>query len=301
MNKSSKPRFSVVIPCYNEADFISATLDSLKSQIFEGSVEIIVVDNNCTDETVDIAKKYGAKIVEEKNPGVCWARQAGTKAANGEIVISTDADTIYSKNWLSNINNAFEKNKKLVAVGGPCTYITGPLWGRSFTHFLFGAVYLMQHVIGHPFYMSATNIAFKKSAWKGYNVNLPQAGDELDLLHGLRKQGKVKFIFRNSTYTSGRRLEQGFIYNVFVTFLYYYMTAYYINRIFGREIIGSAPAFRKKVTKLNLRTAFSSKYTSVFLVLFFTVLVLPFSRGFVRDNYHDTISTIDKVKTEFRN
>jgi glycosyltransferase involved in cell wall biosynthesis len=56
-------RFSVVIPCYNEADYIEATLKSLREQSTNASYEIIVVDNNCTDETVAISKRYGAKIV----------------------------------------------------------------------------------------------------------------------------------------------------------------------------------------------------------------------------------------------
>ena len=301
MKKLYKPRFSVVIPCYNEADYIGATLESLKNQTFDGEVEIIVVDNNCIDETVAIAKSYGAKIVSETNPGVCWARQAGTVAASGEIVVSTDADTIFSETWLANIDQAFKTNSKIVAVGGPCTYISGPWWGRIYTHFLFGAVYFMQYLIRHPFYMSATNIAFKKSSWSGYNVNLPQAGDEIDLLHELRKKGRVKFIFNNSTYTSGRRLEQGLIYNLFVTFIYYYLAAYYLNRIFGKELIGSAPAFRKKSVRLNIKTAFGSRFMPIYAVFFLTVLLLPSSRGFLKDNVRDTVSTIQRVKTEFKN
>jgi glycosyltransferase involved in cell wall biosynthesis len=296
MIKKNKPRFSVVIPCYNEADYISATLDSLQSQTFSGDVEIIIVDNNCTDNTVDVAKSYNTRVIVEKNPGVCWARQAGTEAANGEIVISTDADTIFKDDWLSKINNAFEQNSKIVAVGGPCSYITGPWWGRIYTHFLFSTVYIMQFLIGHPFYLSATNIAFKKSAWQGYDVNLPQAGDEIDLLHKLRKQGAVKFVYKNSTYTSGRRLEQGLAYNLFVTFIYYYLAAYYLNRLFKREIIGSAPAFRKK--SINMRAAFSSKFMPLYIALLFTILVVPYSRSFLKDNVHDTMSTIRRVKVD---
>ncbi|HUY53009.1 MAG TPA: glycosyltransferase family A protein [Candidatus Dormibacteraeota bacterium] len=298
MNRLDKPRFSIVIPCYNEANYLATTLDSIKSQTFDGKVEIIIVDNNCTDETVQIAKKYNARVIVEKNPGVCWARQAGTKAAKGEIVVSTDADTIFSKNWLVNINNTFGQNSKIVAVGGPCRYITGPWWGRVYTHFLFGSVYMMQYIIRHPYYLSATNIAFKRSAWQGYNVNLPQAGDEVDFLHRLRKQGKVKFIYKNPTYTSGRRLEQGLIYNLFVTFFYYYLAAYYLNRMFNRIIIGPAPAFRKKPI---IKAVFSSGLVSLYGVLLLVVVAIPYSRTFLKDNVHDTVNTIDKVKSEIRN
>ncbi len=298
MDKLNKPRFSIVIPCYNEENYIAATLESLKKQTFKGNVEIIIVDNNCTDDTVNIAKSFGAKVVSEKQPGVCWARQAGTEHANGEIIVSTDADTIFSKDWLTKINATFENNSKIVAVGGPCRYITGPRWGRIYTPFLFGSVFFLQFLIRHPFYLSATNIAFKKSEWEGYDVNLPQAGDEVDLLHKLRKRGRVKFIYNNSTYTSGRRLEQGLFYNLFVTFLFYYLTAYYLNRLFKREIIGSAPAFRKK--PISIKTAFSNKLMPVYAGILIAIIAIPYSRSFLKDNMHDTISTIDRVKTAFR-
>ena len=50
-------RFSVVIPCYNEADYIADTIKSLRAQTFRGGYEIVVVDNNCTDDTVEIARR----------------------------------------------------------------------------------------------------------------------------------------------------------------------------------------------------------------------------------------------------
>ena len=89
MPNTNRPRFSVVIPCYNEELYIADALKSLQKQDFTGDYEVIVVDNNSTDNTATLAKKHGAKVVHEKRPGICWARQAGTEAARGEIVIST--------------------------------------------------------------------------------------------------------------------------------------------------------------------------------------------------------------------
>ena len=91
------PRFSVVIPAYNEADYLPAALRSLRAQDFPGAVEVIVVDNGSTDGTADLARRLGARVVEEHAPGVCAARQRGTLAARGEIVVSTDADTVHPR------------------------------------------------------------------------------------------------------------------------------------------------------------------------------------------------------------
>src|SRR5258706_172410 len=95
-----RPRFSIVVPCYNEAGFIADTLNSLRDQTFTGSYEVIAVDNTCTDEPADIARALGVRVVRENNPGVCWARQKGTEESAGEIVISADADTLYAPDWL---------------------------------------------------------------------------------------------------------------------------------------------------------------------------------------------------------
>jgi glycosyltransferase involved in cell wall biosynthesis len=286
MNKVDKYRFSIVIPCYNEADFISAALSSLNAQDTTEKYEIIVVDNNCTDETVAIAKRYGARIVTEKRAGVCLARQAGTYSAKGEIIVSTDADTTFSPNWLSTVDNGFRINKQLVAIGGPCRYSDGPWWGRLYAYFLFAGVYIYYLLIGHPFYITATNIAFKKSAWSGYDLTSMQGGDELDLLHRLREKGKVRFIYSNPTYTSGRRLTRGLTYNLFVTFLFYYLGAYYINKIFKRTIIGSAPAFRKN-SSVGVFPRLNFSFASFLFILFIVIIAIASKSGFLSDNIKD--------------
>src|SRR5487761_191941 len=86
------PRFSVVIPACNEAEFLGDCLHSLLRQDFPGDYEIIVVDNNSTDGTAAVARSFGVPVPDVNRAGVCWARQSGTTLASGEIVVSTDAD-----------------------------------------------------------------------------------------------------------------------------------------------------------------------------------------------------------------
>jgi glycosyltransferase involved in cell wall biosynthesis len=295
MNTSkAEYRFSIVIPCFNEADFIAMTLESLAAQDTLAKYEVIVVDNNCTDDTVRIAHKHGARIVSEIRPGVCAARQAGTNAATGEIVISTDADTIFSPHWLSTIDADFTRDPKLIAIGGPCRYFDGPWWGKVYTHFLFSGSYLYCLIVGHPFYFTATNIAFKKSFWTGYNLTIMQGGDELDLLHRLRRQGKVRFNNRNPTYTSGRRLSNGLFYNIFVTFLFYYLGAYYLDKLFKRSIIGSAPAFRKTAQNTASRKLRQRQITAPILISSGLLSIAPL-RLFISDNLKDITAVISKI------
>ena len=244
-------KFSIVIPAFNEEDYIGDTIDSLHAQTYRGSFEIVVVDNKSTDKTAEVAKKHGARVVRENNSGVCWARQKGTEAAIGEIVISTDADTVFSSDWLQNIDNSF-RDESVVAVAGPCRFVNPPYWGAIYPHILFGAVNIFAKIIKRPFYITATNTAFRKSVWEGYDTSLTQGGDELDLLRKLKKKGKIIFNNNNPTYTSSRRLRRGLLYNLFVTLIYYYLLEYFLSRIFKAQIIGSAPNIREKFqTKLK--------------------------------------------------
>ena len=271
MTHKSKPRklrFSIVIPAYNEADYIAATLKSLKKLTFDGSYEVIVVDNNSTDNTAAIAAKHGATVITEKQPGVCFARQAGTQAAKGEIIVSTDADTTYDPEWLTHIDDEFNKFPDTAAVAGPCRYIGGPVWGRAYARLLFGLVAAVYALMGRTFYVSATNIAFKKNLFDGYDTNLPQGGDELDIIRRLKKKGPVRFNNDNPTFTSSRRLERGFVYNFIVSWLIFYILEYNLNRLFGRPILGASPSFRTSISH--------RKYNLIRLVVVSLIVVVLF-------------------------
>ncbi len=248
------PRFTVVIPAFNEAAFLGRTLESLGEQRFAGEVQVIVVDNNSTDGTADIARSYGAQTLFEPLPGVCRARQLGTSAANGEIVLSTDADTVHPPDWLSRIDAQFRANEHFIAVAGPCRFASAPMWARLYPRVLFGLVHLIFAATGRVLYVTATNIAFRRSAFVGYDTALTQGGDELGLLRSLRSRGpgtgrdrgrgRIIFDRQNVVTTSARRLRRGLVYNLFVTLVFYYLIGYLVNRLASRTVLPTAPAFR---------------------------------------------------------
>ncbi|GIW67100.1 MAG: hypothetical protein KatS3mg095_0998 [Candidatus Parcubacteria bacterium] len=84
-------KISVIIPAYNEEKGIENTLKRIPKEVFE----IIVVDNNSTDKTAEIAKKLGAKVVKEARQGYGYALQKGFKTAQGDIIVTLDADGQY--------------------------------------------------------------------------------------------------------------------------------------------------------------------------------------------------------------
>jgi glycosyltransferase involved in cell wall biosynthesis len=84
-------RLSVVIPCYNEQDGIREVIGRLPASVDE----IVVVDNNCTDRTAEVASSLGARVVPESVRGYGAAYKAGLRAATGDVVITMDGDGTY--------------------------------------------------------------------------------------------------------------------------------------------------------------------------------------------------------------
>ena len=240
------PRFSIVVPAYNEAAYIGPALQALLQQDFAEPYEIIVVDNDSMDRTGEIAASYGVTVVTETARGVCQARQRGTIAARGEIVVSTDADTVPPRDWLARIDRQFRCSDSIVAVAGPCQYENPSWWARLYPKLLFGAVQRVFAWTGHVLYVSATNTAFRRSAFPNYDSTLTQGGDELDLLRRLRRRGRVVWDSTNIVTTSSRRLQQGLLYTFFISFLTFYLLAYLLNRVSSRQILGMAPVFRQE-------------------------------------------------------
>lgn len=84
-------RISIVMPCHNEADGLSVLLPGLPDWIDE----VIVVDNNSSDNSSFVAGRAGAKVIEEPVQGYGAAYRAGFEVNTGEIVVTMDADATY--------------------------------------------------------------------------------------------------------------------------------------------------------------------------------------------------------------
>lgn len=95
--------FSIIIPAYNEEKYLLKTLLSAKNTAEKMDVagEIIVVDNNSTDKTAEIARDFGVKVIFEEHNQIAKARNSGARVAKGEYFIFLDADTILSPELLS--------------------------------------------------------------------------------------------------------------------------------------------------------------------------------------------------------
>jgi peptidoglycan-N-acetylglucosamine deacetylase len=199
-------KISVVIPAFNEEKMIRESLESIKNQDFNGEYEIIVVDNNSTDNTARVARDLGVKIVNCLRKGVSYARQAGAEAAEGEIVVQADADTIYPKWWLGRIQKQFNKHPKAIGVAGTFIYKSPPWWGRL-EYFLRAFFNLLTaFLFGRPYIISGANFAFRKFALikiGGYDQN-SYSSDQFNISTRLSKVGKIIYDRRSWCATSDR-------------------------------------------------------------------------------------------------
>jgi hypothetical protein len=82
---------SVIIPCYNEEDGVREVMGRMPRVVDE----VVVVDNNCTDRTAEVARGLGARVVAETRRGYGAAYKAGLQAATGDVLVTLDGDGTY--------------------------------------------------------------------------------------------------------------------------------------------------------------------------------------------------------------
>jgi len=109
----AQKNISIVIPTYNEEDYIKACLDAVFAQTVL-SDEVIVVDNNSTDKTLEIVSKFkDVKIMTESQQGQLYARISGFNAAKSRWIGSLDADSVIDRTWIEEMMNHTSKKHQL--------------------------------------------------------------------------------------------------------------------------------------------------------------------------------------------
>ena len=127
-------KLSVVVPAYNEAKLIQSCLRSIfhalqanvRPDLF---TEVIVVDNNSTDGTGELARAAGARVVFEPVNQIARARNAGAMAATGDWLLFFDADSLLPPETLADVL-ATMKSRKYLGGGTMIAFDAAPLWAQ---------------------------------------------------------------------------------------------------------------------------------------------------------------------------
>src|SRR6478672_7611197 len=157
-------RVSIVIPAYNEERYLPACLDAIAAQTIK-PYEVIVVDNNSSDNTASIARAYPfVKVVAEKRQGIAFARSKGFNVVTGDIIGRIDADTHLSVSWVEQVQSYFTEHPTVAAVTGKgYFYDFGLTRTMSFLHTL--TYYMTQRLISGVAILWGSNMAVRREAW----------------------------------------------------------------------------------------------------------------------------------------
>lgn len=177
---------SIVIPAFNEEGYIQPTLKSVfqAKQEYPGEVQVIVVDNNSTDATGEIAQQSGATVVFEPVNQIARARNAGAAAASGDYLIFIDADTTISGDILDKVNETLSSGKYIG--GGAWVEPDSGWFPRLIFRYLINYPLSLKNVTIGPF-LYCERAAFEKVG--GFDETM-YAAEEFSLADRLKKEGQ---------------------------------------------------------------------------------------------------------------
>lgn len=180
-------KFTIAICTYNRAKIIEKSLDAALNQSMASRFyEILVVDNNSTDNTKQIVKKYmlensNLRLVSEPIQGLSHARNRAYKEARNKIIVYVDDDAVLGPDYLMCLENLFNEEKKVGAVGGPVSVgwlEPVPSWYEPGLDIWYNYLNLslVRRVIKYPKIFYGTNMAFFVSVLKQVNGFSPNLG-----------------------------------------------------------------------------------------------------------------------------
>jgi len=208
----TEPTLSIIVPAWNEEKYIARTLDSLRRAVAvyeterDATAEIIVVDNNSTDRTAEIARSKGARVVFEPVNNIGKARNTGAKAARGKYIAFCDADNQITENLLVLIHDHLEDPR--IVGGGTWIEPERRNLKISFFYFIWG-IYVRCSRVGVGM-MHCRKADFE--SFGGFDESI-YAAEDVQLAYDLKKLGKPReqkfeLIKKGWIITSTRKIDQ---------------------------------------------------------------------------------------------
>ena len=192
---------SFVVPAWNEASVIGATIDAIHAAARASSepYEVIVANDGSTDDTAAVAERHGARVVKVAHRQIAATRNSGARAGTGEFLIFVDADTVVNAAVVGAAIDAMRKG----ATGGGCGVVMD---GNVPWHapILLKAIVLGFRVAGLAggCFLFCTRNAF--DAVGGFDEAYFGA-EEIIMSRALKRQGRF-VVLKQPVITSGRKL-----------------------------------------------------------------------------------------------
>ncbi|WP_458406052.1 MJ1255/VC2487 family glycosyltransferase [Methanobrevibacter sp.] len=195
---------SIIIPTYNEEEYLPVLLDSIKKQNFT-DYEIIVADANSTDKTREVAESYGCIVVDGGLPAV--GRNNGAKIAKGEYLLFLDSDLELTDEYLRNVIYEFKMERLGIAITQMLPMsnkVEDKLFHDFANYFMIGVENIKPHGAG------CYGIIVKKELhdkYDGFDESL-NFGEDTDYIERIAKENRFKVLRNAKIGVSTRRLEE---------------------------------------------------------------------------------------------
>ena len=200
---------TIVIPVYNEELYLPSCLEAVAAQTLAPDA-VIVVNNNSTDTSKEIARRYPlVRVVDEPKTGVIFARDKGFDSAKTDIIARIDADTIISPRWVERLHHIFADSDVAAATGAVGLY-DAPFssFNHIIDHVMRKYIYLFGTRHNKPF-LSGPNMAIRRSTWDKVRLTVCRdrlIHEDIDLaIHIATARGKVVYDDKLKASVSTRR------------------------------------------------------------------------------------------------
>ena len=176
---------TVVIPSLNDAEMLRHSLAALAAQT-RAVDEIIVVDNGSTDDTADVARAAGARVLLQPKRGIMSASSTGYDAAHTDLIARIDADSRPPADWAARVVAEFDAAPAIGVLTGPGAFYGSHAWANWLGEHLYIPAYF--HIVGPwlggpPIFGS--NFTMRRSVWESVRELVhrddPHIHDDLDL------------------------------------------------------------------------------------------------------------------------
>ena len=198
---TTSPHISVVIPVYNEAEYISKCLDALSVQTIRPDV-IYIIDNNSTDDSIEIAEKYASVVVlKQAIQGICATVQKGFDEAvkHDGYMLRCDADSRPPADWVQKIVTTFDTQHTVSSITGP-----GEVYETSsLLRFLIRWLYMKSYFVFVVLAMGETplfgsNMAIRARVWKDMDADThliahQDIHDDIDISFHIKGYGNIHY------------------------------------------------------------------------------------------------------------
>ncbi|MEM0575267.1 glycosyltransferase family 2 protein [Flavobacterium polysaccharolyticum] len=188
----NNPKVSIVVPCYNQAEYLAEALQSVLDQTYE-NWECIIVNDGSPDNTKEVAQKWVKKdsrfiYLYKENGGLSSARNAGIAVAEGEFILPLDADDRIGMEYTFLAIKAFQKETDLELV-----YCKAEKFGEELGSWDLPDFSLFELARQNMIFCTAL---YRKQEWErvgGYDINMQKGWEDWEFwIAVLKNGGKVK-------------------------------------------------------------------------------------------------------------